>query len=112
MSEGNNLLQSLLPSQEDQKIFVLRILHTKRLQIVPTAIDRIPPSGISNRVKGAETTNSDKLIGHLPPSHKLTTSVMTSKRSLVIGEPSPHIACNKCWACNPSLPHNVPLGNK
>ncbi|MCI97303.1 hypothetical protein A2U01_0118604, partial [Trifolium medium] len=45
-------------------------LDTRRLQIVPTAIGRIPPSCFNNGVKGAEATNSDKLIGHLPPSHQ------------------------------------------
>jgi hypothetical protein len=40
-------------------------LDTNRLQIVPTAIGRIPPSDFNNGVKGAEATNSDNLIGHI-----------------------------------------------
>ncbi|MCI51946.1 hypothetical protein A2U01_0073190, partial [Trifolium medium] len=36
---------------------------------------------------------------------------MAPTRSLATTEPSPHNASSKCWALNPSLPHDVPLGN-
>ena len=56
----------------------------KRLHIVPTAIGRIPLSGFKSGVRGAEATNSAKLEGHLPHSHKLTTDVIACKSSLAI----------------------------
>ncbi|MCH80438.1 hypothetical protein A2U01_0001206, partial [Trifolium medium] len=35
--------------------------------------------------------------------------MIASKRSLAPGEPSPDITFNKCCACNPSLPLDVPF---
>lgn len=46
-----------------------------------TTIVRIPSSGFNNGVKSAEVTNSTKLIGHLPPNHRLTTRMIAYKIS-------------------------------
>lgn len=82
-------------------------LDTNCLQIETTTIGRIPPSSFSNDVKGVEAINSTNLIWHLPPSHRLTTRVVSHKRPLNTVKPSPHSAPNKCYACRPSLPHEV-----
>ncbi|GJZ57277.1 hypothetical protein Tco_0612771 [Tanacetum coccineum] len=86
-------------------------LETKRLYIVPTAMGQILFSGLRRGVRGADATNSAKIGGHLPANHKLTTEVMTFKRSVAIADPSPHNAYKICYALKPSLPHEVHLGN-
>ncbi|GJW38138.1 hypothetical protein Tco_0063983 [Tanacetum coccineum] len=86
-------------------------LETKRLYIVPTAMGRIPLSGLRRGVRGADATNSVKIGGHLHANHKLTTEVMTFKRSVAVADPSPHNASKICCALKPSLSHEVPLGN-
>ncbi|GKE30353.1 hypothetical protein Tco_1445737 [Tanacetum coccineum] len=86
-------------------------LETKRLHIVPTTMGQLSLSGLRRGVRGADATNSAKIGGHLPANHKLTTEVMTFKRSMAVANPSPHNASKICYALKPSLPHKVPLGN-
>ncbi|MFS7938241.1 hypothetical protein Hanom_Chr05g00437081 [Helianthus anomalus] len=85
-------------------------LEITLLQIDPTAIGLIPLSGLRRGVRGAEATNSARLLGHLPPKHKLTIAEVALSRLSAITDPSPQKASKRCWALKPSLPHDVPLG--
>jgi len=67
----------------------------------------MPPSCFNNGVKGAEATKSTKLNGRRHISHKLTTKVITHKRSHATTEPFPHNTSKRCRVCEPSLPHDV-----
>ncbi|KAF5764148.1 hypothetical protein HanXRQr2_Chr15g0688641 [Helianthus annuus] len=62
------------------------------------------------RCRGAEATNSARLLRHLPPKHKLTIAEVALSRLSAITDPSPQKASKRCWALKPSLPHDVPLG--
>ncbi|GJT43072.1 hypothetical protein Tco_0951787 [Tanacetum coccineum] len=89
----------------------METLETKRLHIVPTAMGRIPLSGLRRGVRGADATNYAKIGGHLLANHKLATEVMTFKRFVAVADPSPYNASKICCAFKPSLPHELPLGN-
>ncbi|KAF5769695.1 putative [histone H3]-lysine(4) N-trimethyltransferase chromatin remodeling SET family [Helianthus annuus] len=78
--------------------------------MAPTAIGRIPPSGFSKGVRGAEATNSARDLGHNPPKKTLTTPVMAKTKPEEVEDPSPQKLSSKCCALSPSLPHEVPLG--
>lgn len=79
--------------------------------MVPTAMGLRPPPGFCKGVIGALAMNSPRAFGQQPEIHRLTTLVIEANDSSATTLVAPLIASRRCWALNPSLQQEVPLGN-